>query len=47
MKKHVKIVAPYGDSSSQVNEPANAKLTLVLEGGFYGNPKFTGQGYCE
>ena len=38
------VFAPYGDSSSQVNEPANAKLTLVLEGGFYGNPKFTGPG---
>ena len=46
MKKHVELLvfAPYGDSSSQVNEPANAKLTLVLEGGFYGNPKFTGPG---
>ena len=46
MKKHVELLvfAPYGDSSSQVNEPANAKLTLVLEGGFWGNPKFTGPG---
>ena len=46
MKKHVDLLvfAPFGDSSSQVNEPANAKLTLVLEGGFWGNPLFVGPG---
>jgi len=46
MKKHVELLvfAPYGDSSSQVNESANAKLTLELEGGFYGNPLYTGPG---
>ena len=38
------VFAPYGDSSSQVNEPANAKLTLELVGGFYGNPLYTGPG---
>ena len=38
------VFAPYGDSSSQVNEPANAKLTIELEGGFYGNPLYTGPG---
>ena len=46
MKKHVDLLvfAPFGDSSSQVNEPANAKLTLMLEGGFWGNPLFVGPG---
>jgi hypothetical protein len=46
MKKHVALLvfAPYEDSSSQVNEPANAKLTLELVGGFYGNPLYTGPG---
>lgn len=38
------VFAPYGDSSSQVNEPANAKLTLELVGGFYGNPLYAGPG---
>ena len=38
------VFAPYGDSSSQVNEPENAKLTLELVGGFYGNPLYTGPG---
>lgn len=46
MKKHITLLvfAPYGDSSSQVNEPANAKLTLEVVGGFYGNPLYAGPG---
>ena len=46
MKKHIELLvfAPFGDSSSQVNEPANAKLTLELVGGFWGNPLFVGPG---
>ena len=46
MKKHIALLvfAPYGDSSSQVNAPENAKLMLELVGGFYGNPLYTGPG---
>ena len=46
MREHIAflVFAPYGDSSSQVNEDKNKKLMIELEGGYYNNPRYFGPG---
>lgn len=46
MRKHIAflVFAPYGDSSSQVNEEENKKLTIEIEGGYYNNSRYFGPG---
>ena len=46
MREHIAflVFAPYGDSSSQVNEEKNKKLMIEIEGGYYNNPRFFGPG---
>lgn len=46
MNKHIALLvfAPYGDSSSKVNDEGNKELTLELTGGYYNNPAYFGPG---